>query len=490
MEDTIASFSSKAKEVPSTLMFVSGGTFNLASGNNEESTNTSRAGQILEYKLEPKKSASSIDVETSISVPSTSDHLDYGSAMSEIGALSEEFKRKHELREEIRAHRAKQSSNLNSLSTTQSLTLRSTNLRINGLPGWWSASTLQHDFSCYGQVLSTKVIALRFDDRRTTCGYILFANRSSAEIAKYEREGTNYAGLPVTFEWVPPPSDLAALRKSKGFSQKDTQSENVSLHSQLGLVPDYLKRETNEMKDDDLSHFLSLIHGLTASRPSIAQLSEWMISNDHYAAHVTQLWTDEICSPDSASSTIAHKIALLFLASDVLHNVKSILDITHNSFDAQNGRPPNLVSPTDFKHLWVYHATFYRVFPAVFRVLGEKRSNIPGRISAKTFDDYIRSVLTSWRKSNIFTPHFLDIITKAFTEPESEPFSVPQEAISDAPIITPVTHKPTTSPQKDAEEGIDGIPITDYRGLPIDFDEAINDELIRILNRSRTLSTV
>lgn len=486
MEETIASFSQDTKSLPSTMMFVSGGTFNLATGDSSASTDGNSAGTVIEYKITSKTSTSSA-AHKSPPNEASDPHLPESALLSsEIGGLSEEFKRKHEMREAIKADRSKENyapKTSSSSASTPSNARLTTNLRINGLHGWWSTQVLLHDFSCYGHVLSTKVHSLRFDDRHTTAGYILFANREAAEHARAEKEGTTYAGLPISFEWVPPPSDAPTTRKSKGTSIGAVHREPDIFNSGHWLVADYLKRETSDLEDEDVEEFSALLRDLTASRSSIATAMYWMIAHESGASQVVDMWSTEMFSSNQSAPSLATKIALLFLASDLLFNVSSILKSTHNSADAQSGIAPDLISPEDFKYLWVYQAAFYRVLPAVMRFLGRKKRDLPGRLSAQTFDGYIRSVIASWSKSSLFAPKYIAQLILVFSEPETK-VSIRAPEIDLSPLVhIPPASKPYENPVAHDQEGIEGVPIVDYRGLPIDFDAAIDEELERILQR-------
>lgn len=483
MDEAIASFQQDSKTLPSTMLFVSAGTFDLANGNETTSGEGRQAGTVLEYKMEAKTKTSLVEAKVPTFDAPSAMAVDSRRQVSEMDELTEQIKRKYEAREAIKADRARENTSSALPASLQAPNRDTTNLRLNGLPGWWSSQVLLHDFSCYGHVLSTKVTSLRFDDRRTTSGFVLFANRPSAELARYDKELSNYAGTLVTLEWTSPPPDIGGIRKAKGIRAGSTTPDEDIFNSETGLVSAYLKQETDTLDDDELASCTALLRDLTASRPSISQLMEWMILHESCAAQVTQLWVNAACLPGASTPSLANKVALLFLASDLLCNIASILKQTHNSSEAQSGTAPELVSASDFKRLWVYHASFYRILPFAMRAYGRRRKEITGRLSAQTFDGYIVSVLNAWRKHNIFSLKYLDILSKILAEPDAKhtvDFGTNDISSFGSQLTTP---KPSERLPIQHIDAIDGTPVTDYRGLPIDFDAAIDEELSRILQR-------
>lgn len=436
---------------------------------------------MLEYKMESKTKPSLIDTkDASFNAPSAME-LDSTATSSEMDQLTEQIKRKYEAREAIKAERGKEKTASVSPASMQSSNRKTTNLRIDGIPVWWTSQALLHDFSCYGHVLATKVTRPRFEDRRTTGGYILFSHRSAAELALFEKKMTSYAGELITLDWTSPPSDTTGNRHTKTLRSGTANNDEDIFNSESGLVSPYLKHETYTLNEDDVATFTALLHDLTAARSSISHLMEWMILHESCAAHVTQLWVNATCIPTSSTPSLANKVALIFLASDLLCNISSILKQTNSSYEAHSASDPELASTSDFKHLWVYRASFYRILPYTMRVLGRRRKEIPGRLSAQTFDGYIVSVLNSWRKLNIFTSKYLDMLTKIFAEPDSKHTTEVHSNDLSALTIQSVAPKSSEMPSNQHKEIIDGTPISDYRGLPIDFEAAIDEELTRIL---------
>lgn len=482
MMEMIGSIDSNNKIVPSTMMFVSGGTFDFGNEGSMVSSTSSKPGSILTYTIDSKKEDFREKKEIVPDLPKESSKEDETMRISNMEALSVEMRLRNEAREAAKAERSTKAQKT-SIPTSLSYTRTSSNLRINGLPGWWSSQTLLQDFSCYGHVVSTKIVALRFDDRRPTCGYILYGERSCAERAKFERDESQYAGAVVTLEFVPPPSEMASLKKARP-NYKNINKDHSNKNPFYPIVEDYLRRETDELQKNDFSHFLDLLQNLSPSRSSIISCSHWMIENDTYASHATQLWADTICNESNSVVTYSKRLSLLFVASDLLNNINTILKATHHSFEGQNGNLSNLASSTDFKNLWVYKASFYQVLNPVFRYLGRQCNSIPGRISSSFFSSQINSVISSWRKSGIFTPIFLDSLSLAFKDPDSKPIDMTknESQVSSQRIISIDVKLQKKDEKKDnlQNESIDGVPICDYRGLPIDFEEFLEAEILRL----------
>ncbi|XP_049850269.1 uncharacterized protein LOC126322391 [Schistocerca gregaria] len=223
LEDAIQSFDVKKSRVShATMMFVSGGVYDP--GNEAAEGEGGGAGQVVEYRLpemegrgEKKRERWELREEVDYTRP------------KEIDSLLEELKREHQVggkrqasgeaaRAEARAeHSRVEGGNVD---------VHTTNLWVGNISSVVTPEILSAEFSQYGQVLSSKVMVPLSGEaeesgwRKNTSGFVLFARREDAELAKKEKEGTVFYGTTITISWAkaPEPAKIARLMKQLGHS--------------------------------------------------------------------------------------------------------------------------------------------------------------------------------------------------------------------------------------------------------------------------------
>jgi U2-associated protein SR140 len=213
MDEAIASLNGN---VPASIIFVSGGTFNLGKSGSEQDLVSQPSGGTIEYKIEARHMKHPPSIENRDFEASVASSSDITAGPMEIDTLMQEFKRNQGRREQVKTERKQTNkdsfvnSNLASVSTLKA----TSNIRLGNLSSHVTASMLNNEFSCYGPILSSKMMIPRLDEvrDRKTCGFVLFAHRSDAERAKLERDGSNFHGNPLVMDWAPAPDPQSLAR--------------------------------------------------------------------------------------------------------------------------------------------------------------------------------------------------------------------------------------------------------------------------------------
>jgi U2-associated protein SR140 len=569
------------------MTFISGGTFNLGNqSGTEDVERTFSAGRVLEYKIAAIKEREEKEAKDSPEAAETS------SGMRQIDLLVEEFKKNQERRSRMRdsASGKNNTSHDTSAKPKSSQFPTATNLRLGNLDSRVTPSMVMAEFSCYGPILSTKVMVPRPDDtkggRDGTCGFVLFAHRFDAEKAKKERDGSMFYGNPLVIDWAsaPDPHSLAKMTKqfqgslqtsllpsNKASSSsrpslprgsevvyivppqegrifidsfallvsergpetehrvKSTESHNPAFtfllderssdylyyhwrleslrrgdsmerwsenplkfgeiflippsttsrltantdynKSPMDMVPIHLSSQGEPMDDQERDEFEGILRSLTASRQSIKTAMEWAIDHENCAPEIVQILSESLIISETKLAT---KLARLFLVSDILSNSKKL----------------NFAAPTDFNKLFLFSSCFYSTLPQIMVAFGDKLKSIPGRITAQSLKDHIHKILLHWRKSSIYMPSFIDSLIHNFNHAELAPST--SQTSQENPIqgSTPNSravsqpHAPSSS--HGPSEDVEGVIVTHYGGLPIDFVTLVDQEVTRLKSKLRS----
>jgi len=216
------------------MTFVSAGTFNFGSDRSEPLFQHRRPGDTIEYKI----GAYTRPETAPDSTPSPVARDDAGSASqsgSEIESLMQELKKKHEFREHRKSDVNARGVMESAIAAPSKMSLTS-NLRLGNLAPHVTPQLLTTEFTCYGPILSTKVMIPRFEEirgERNTCGFVLFAHRSDAERAKLERDGSLFHGSTLVMDWAPAPDPQSLSRMMRDMHSSLHLSSSSSSSSSL-----------------------------------------------------------------------------------------------------------------------------------------------------------------------------------------------------------------------------------------------------------------
>ena len=243
----IASLQDKDDEnYSSSMFFVYGGSFNPGDSTDTSDIKNEDLGKIIEYKM-PPKSSNKVEKEES-----KAEHFDQTQPM-QIDTLMEELKKNREKREKEKQKKQTRSmmyeKRFKNATNADSKDEAFTNLRIANLPSFMQAALFSSEFSCYGPIVSCKIMLPKEDEHgdhtqilcRKTSGFVQFQFREDAERAKFEREGTSYHGSVIHLDW------------SKAPEQSQTSKVPKKFHGSIYEPSNHAKSKSGEFQSHSMS---------------------------------------------------------------------------------------------------------------------------------------------------------------------------------------------------------------------------------------------
>ncbi|TIA81489.1 hypothetical protein E3P98_02031 [Wallemia ichthyophaga] len=263
-----------------------------------------------------------------------------------------------------------------------------------------------------------------------------------------------------------PFDDSKPTADSENDLSEQEQSEHESIQKQKqNILGGVAKKKLERM-----------LRQITPKRSSIGKVMAFAI--DHSEAYEGVVGV-VIKSLLNVSTPVPRKIARLHLVSDILAN-----------------------SAVSISGAWKYRDEIQRQLPKVFDHLGLVRSTFPSKLSQNFFKERIEVVLTVWAELFIFPQNILDdylirlegVGRKRLELDRSSTLVSRSQNHSDSASSHPITpvveemekptgFKPFIQGAEEVEEDIDGAPIDDIDGEPIEGDgEDIDGEPMEDIN--------
>jgi U2-associated protein SR140 len=182
----------------------------------------------------------------------------------------------------------------------------------------------------------------------------------------------------------------------------------------------------DSLTTNDLEHFGLLVRKkLSISRESICRAMAFCFEKSASAKEIVPLLKEALLD-EKPSTTVDHRIARLYLISDILFN----------------SQQPGV------KNAFMYRDALEKMAPEIFTALGKHGGNNVGRMTMNKLRNAVSSVLGAWTEWSVYNPAFLDELEARFDGREvketpaveandvvEEPKTIEDQDIKEAPEI-------------------------------------------------------
>ncbi|KAJ9054633.1 hypothetical protein DSO57_1012268 [Entomophthora muscae] len=217
--------------------------------------------------------------------------------------------------------------------------------------------------------------------------------------------------------------------------------------SPAAVMPSETKGKLNTRQRDD---FLKILNELTVDRQSIGFAMVAALERVSEAEEIASLIQDHLLKEDLPSTAA---LAILYLISDILHNV----------------------NPT-VPQAWRLRAELEKRMPIFFKQLHKVYGGISRRLRAESFRRLIAAIFPIWESSLIFPAPFLYNLKNIFHHGSSE---APKEVYV-APLNPQSESDSIDGEPCEAYDEVDGIPVEDayddIDGVPLTSQQIASDD--------------
>ncbi|KAL1929370.1 hypothetical protein VTP01DRAFT_1508 [Rhizomucor pusillus] len=241
--------------------------------------------------------------------------------------------------------------------------------------------------------------------------------------------------------WIPPevPFD------DEGMNDVLLDTDDEEKEKARGIVPKGVLGKVAKQR------FEIMVRQVTFQRGTIARAMEFAIDHADAADEVIDILIRSLLLPETSLAT---KLARLYLVSDILHN-----------------------SGAHVANAWKYRVGLENQLPAVFEHFNAIYRSITARLKAEQVRRHICNVLSAWENWMVFPKHHIDNLTEIFVRKDAMPSeedaheerSIPGNPAEQGKEETPEQEKVPSEPL-DGEliEDVDGEPMEDLDGEPME----------------------